>query len=694
MILAAPQPSANIIQRYIGLQITLLIFGITLFTLGLSAIINYGFDSRYMQEDMENRATEVSWLLRMIIDKPMVVGDDEGTSHEFAFLGERMKGIDISMASFNGKVTYSTVSGQVRKNIKELFAANMSAKGHASFQAHYGNALKGDSPPGLVLDVGGRRKFLHVQPVLNEPNCYHCHGRSQPVLGAMAVFQDVEEEMSASQARTLRSIIFSAAGGILLVISVFFFIKRRLVRRLETLASTSDSIVGGDYNARFDIKGHDELGHLGANLGEMLESLKKLGVAQSVVQGLEIPSAMCDLEGRVNFVNQPLLKLLHEPRSIPEVMGTPINELLYGEKNSTESVFDKVIRTGAVCQGCEEHVTSRKGRSLRLLFDANPVRDLEGRLSGVFGSVTDLTSIRENEASILKQNATISNTAQEATSLTGEMGRATGALAEQIEQTRRQAAEQQKLSDKTVNDLEEINQSMGDIARNTSQAAEHAEETRQSAVQGAAQAKNVAGSMRDLVKATAAMGKQMEELGVKTDGVGQVMQVIQDIADQTNLLALNAAIEAARAGEAGRGFAVVADEVRKLAEKTMQATVEVGTTIDEIRSSSKSSIQSVEETASAVSKGSEQVEQTSEALARILELSEALAAEMQAIASAVEEQSASTDSVRGSIREIKDISQEAASATAETERAVRLLVDISGRLEGIVAGMTKPGEEK
>ena len=129
----APQPSANIIQRYIGLQITLLIFGITMLTLGLSSAMNYVFDSGSMQRDMEHRAIDTSGLLRMIIDKPMVVGDDAGTSEEFKFLREKLEGVEISLASFSGSVTYSTIASQVRQDVKSLFAGKMSAADLALF---------------------------------------------------------------------------------------------------------------------------------------------------------------------------------------------------------------------------------------------------------------------------------------------------------------------------------------------------------------------------------------------------------------------------------------------------------------------------------------------------------------------------------------------------------------------------------
>ena len=681
------------VRRSLGLQAALLIIGITALTLGASALVNNHFDKASMRESLEGHAREVSGLLRIVIDKPMIIGDDKATSAEFAFLAQKFPGIDIAIASFTGNVTYSTKPDDIRQEYGRMFKGAMNADDKAAFDACYKKALGGGETPGRLLAVNGRSKFLHLSPIFNEPACHHCHGASQPVLGAMAVLQDVQPAITGMTYRTVRGILFSLAGGLLLILFIFIFIRRRIIRRLESVESTSQHILDGDYNARFTVTGQDELGRVAANLGAMLQSLKTLGVAQSVLKGLSIPSAMCDVGGRLTYVNQALLDLLDDPRSPKNVLGEGADMLLYGKDSSPDSVFAATLSTRSVQPGREQTLTSRSGALLQVRLDANPVYDLEGELLGAFASLTDLTAIRSNEAAVLEKNTTINTAAGEAGALTREMGRAINALAGQIEATRQQAARQQQISDATVSELEEVNQAMAEVARNASQVAGHAGETRQSAVDGAHQAELVNKSMEGMVLSVNRLKQQMEELGQRIEGIGQIMQVIQDIADQTNLLALNAAIEAARAGDAGRGFAVVADEVRQLAEKTMESTGAVGRTVTEIRKSADASIRAVEEAGNTVAHSTEQVGMTAEVLDRILHLAESVAGEVQAIATAAEQQSASVDVVRRSIEEMKTISEEASEATRDTETAVRSLVGIAESLDGIMAGMTDKEEE-
>ena len=168
------------------------------------------------------------------------------------------------------------------------------------------------------------------------------------------------------------------------------------------------------------------------------------------------------------------------------------------------------------------------------------------------------------------------------------------------------------------------------------------------------------------------------------------MGVISDIADQTNLLALNAAIEAARAGEAGRGFAVVADEVRKLAEKTMVSTTDVGNAIKAIQESATQSMSQVDSAVQNIEIATTLASQSGLALDEIVHMVDATADQVRAIATASEQQSASTEEINQSISEINHIATETARAMDEASQAVSDLAKQAQSLASLIHEMKNP----
>jgi len=174
-------------------------------------------------------------------------------------------------------------------------------------------------------------------------------------------------------------------------------------------------------------------------------------------------------------------------------------------------------------------------------------------------------------------------------------------------------------------------------------------------------------------------------LGRSSDQIGAIVRVIEDIADQTNLLALNAAIEAARAGEQGRGFAVVADEVRKLAERTTKATKEIGDMIRQIQQDTKSAVASMDEGTNQVGHGVELANKTGEALFQIHSMINSTAGMIQQIASAAEEQSNATRQIAGDLEAMSQTTRQTSSGIADSAQACHELSTLANDLQRTVS---------
>ena len=190
--------------------------------------------------------------------------------------------------------------------------------------------------------------------------------------------------------------------------------------------------------------------------------------------------------------------------------------------------------------------------------------------------------------------------------------------------------------------------------------------------------------MDEVQAETIGLKTNMDTLSVHAQAINEIMTVISDIADQTNLLALNAAIEAARAGEAGRGFAVVADEVRKLAEKTMSSTQDVGKAIQAIQESSKEGVRRMDQAVGKVNLAADLAEKCGAALAEILSLAEQTADQVRSIATASEEQSASSEEIARSVEHVNTIASETSQAMGEASKAVSELAAQAQNLARII----------
>jgi methyl-accepting chemotaxis protein len=232
--------------------------------------------------------------------------------------------------------------------------------------------------------------------------------------------------------------------------------------------------------------------------------------------------------------------------------------------------------------------------------------------------------------------------------------------------------------------MHEMSSTVVEISEGSSRAADATQKAAQLARQGGGIVEQALASMRSLAESITATARRLDELGKSSDKIGNVVKLIDDIADQTNLLALNAAIEAARAGEQGRGFAVVADEVRKLAERTTQATKEIAGMIGDVQVETKTAVESMQAGSKQIDDGVTVTAQAGASLADIITAADQAGVMVTQIATAITEQSRTNEDIKGGVEAIAKITRESAAGAQQSAKACQDLSDLALQLRQMV----------
>jgi methyl-accepting chemotaxis protein len=233
--------------------------------------------------------------------------------------------------------------------------------------------------------------------------------------------------------------------------------------------------------------------------------------------------------------------------------------------------------------------------------------------------------------------------------------------------------------------VEQMSQSVSEVAAKSVDATAAAEESQHLAERGGGIVSGTVSTMQGIESDVNESAQMVNSLGKRSETIGEIIGVINDIADQTNLLALNAAIEAARAGEHGRGFAVVADEVRKLAERTQQATEEVSQSIRGIQSETQEAVRRIESSTGRVSKGVELASEAGSALRTIVLSSQSLQGMVQGIAAAANQQSAASSEIARAVEGISEVTRQSSDGASQAAQAAGDLAHQSERLQSLVS---------
>ncbi|GFM36974.1 methyl-accepting chemotaxis protein [Desulfovibrio psychrotolerans] len=475
----------------------------------------------------------------------------------------------------------------------------------------------------------------------------------------------------------------AVAALLFLILPLSVLLVQRITGPLREIRQGVERVLDGDYTVCFACGGSDELAEMRLALESLITRLKhNLGFAQGVLKGIDTPFVVVDTKEKLTYTNASLIKILQHDGKPEDYYGQNVAHFFYGDASRRTVLRDSLENHTVTAR--EVEFTGRKGGKRTLFIHASPLFDLNGELMGALCIYQDLTELRTREAEILAKNEAISRAAQESEGVSTDVARLAQEISAQVEHTSNEVDRQTERAIDTATAMEEMNAAVYEVARNASTAAEQATEARSKAQEGSSVVAEAMNAIAEVARQSEALRTSMGELGTRAEGIGQVMNVITDIADQTNLLALNAAIEAARAGEAGRGFAVVADEVRKLAEKTMTATKEVGSAIQAIQEGTRQNTQSVDSAVKAVERSRSLSAASGEALKAIVHLVNDTSDQVQAIATAAEQQSATSEHINQAVDEVKNISQQAAAELNAATMGIRELAKRSAQLREII----------
>ncbi|MGE5439488.1 MAG: methyl-accepting chemotaxis protein [Bacteroidota bacterium] len=482
-------------------------------------------------------------------------------------------------------------------------------------------------------EKGGGSTIFHYMKENGMVSKLYCFELFRPwrwiVVNGMMI-KDIDKEVSAVRTNFISAILLIT----LLTLGSAFFYARNISKPIKMLSDGAQKVSRGDYTVTVSINSRNEVGQLAEAFNAMVENIRKL-VEQFKQKKDEAEEAAQQAE-------KAKTEALEQSRYLSE----STNEMLRAIEKLAEG--DLTVS-----------LTARKQDDVGRLY--NGFNRALGRIRQMFENIVEAVSATA--------------------SATGEISSSTEEMAANSSQQTMQAAE-------VAGAVEEMTRTILASTENSRTAAASASENGEMARQGGQIVIETINGMNKIAEVVLSAAETVEKLGTSSSQIGEIIQVIDDIADQTNLLALNAAIEAARAGEQGRGFAVVADEVRKLAERTTKATKEIALMINKIQQDTELAVSSIKQGTAEVERGKNLAEKAGKSLKEIIVGTEKGADLINQLAQASEQQAATSEEMSKNIEGISTSIRQSSSGIQEIARASEGLNRLTMNLQEMISKFT------